>query len=102
MDIHHLNKRVGVFRLRDKTFITYRDTKKHLFVKFKGYGISIAVIKQLKALYCENIIIVESCSDLTRRKISTTLLNYLEKAKHYKDKKADNQLILHIREFDKE
>lgn len=91
-----LNNRV-VGSLNEDTYITYRNTKKHFFIKFRGYGISTSVLDYLKEHGIVKIRIIEERVSGERRNINSTITDWEEKGIEYKASEYDKQIILPIK-----
>lgn len=97
LPVTHLGKVVGHLRA-DHTFITRRKPI-HFFRKFQGFGLSFAVIKQLRAKGCLLVCLIYTNNYNEESIYFTTPENIIDKGMRYTDKEADNQLILPLKEW---
>jgi len=102
MNIQHHGRKIGVYKKESKTFVTWRTTKYHYFIKYSGYAMSNTVLSKLKNLGCQTIIIIEQRNDSTKRKLTTPLLKYYEHGAYHTDNNADHQRVLSLDHFKKD
>jgi anaerobic glycerol-3-phosphate dehydrogenase len=96
----YLRKRLVGTLKASRTFVTHRN-KEHFFRKYKGFGISAEVIKELKKYDCEIVKIVYTKIDNTQEIYIAPLNKFLESGVFYKNGLNDYQRILNINEFNK-
>lgn len=93
-------KQVG-YITRDKRFIGFRRPE-HYFIKFQGFGMSTALIAQLKKEEVHTVTIIYTKKDATQSKLTTPINKFYELGEKYTDKENDTQLILGVKHFKRE
>jgi len=85
--------RVGgkiVGRVEKGVYITHRNYKKHYYFRGRGYPISDSILRELKRIGIERILIIENSSG---KKFETTVTKYL-KTKSFKIEGYDTQRVV--------
>lgn len=90
-EIRYLGKIVGT--IKGQTFITRRRPE-HFFIKFRGFGLSTGLIKQLKERYITTVIIIYTQKNGVEIPYTCALRDFYEYGEHWTDKEADTQLIM--------
>lgn len=88
-----LGKEMGVINKTKNAYITRRKRTEHYFRKYKGYGISTAILDKLKERNIENIILIE-ITKKGEKVLRTTRQEFYKNGIRHKNKEADNQIIL--------
>jgi hypothetical protein len=95
--ITYKNKVIGELR-PDHVYITQR-TSKHFFVKFKGFGISASILKELKDKGCTKITLIYNRTDGTQAIYETYPNKFYELGEIWRDDENDYQRILAVKDF---
>jgi len=87
-------KRLGVLR-KDRTFVTYRSEKKHLFKAYNGWAFNLELLKELKDV----VDWIEVHTTDTKMVYRTNIQNFFNCGIYYKNPKGekDYQIILNLR-----
>jgi len=93
-------KQVGYITI-DKRFIGFRRPE-HYFIKFQGFGMSTALLTQLKRQDVHTITIIYTKKDASQTKFTTPINKFYEEGEKYTDRENDTQLILHLNHFKRE
>lgn len=98
LKIEHLGKIVGTIKTEKGMYITRKERSKHYFIKHKGYGISIEVLKKIRNKGIERIILIE-INENGETMYETTRQEFFKKGIRHTYKQGDKQLILPIKEW---
>lgn len=93
-DIHFKNgdgKIVGT--LHGSVYISHRN-KKHFMVMFKGFGVSVSLLEELKSLSCDTVRIVYEGA--TKKIYDSDLDDWLNSTKEYNYLGTDLQKFISI------
>lgn len=87
------NKPVGT--VRGLQFITQRRPE-HFFRIFKGFGLSCAILSQLRRRGVREVIFIYTRADGSQRAYSCPVELFYEKGHRWTDRQADAQLVVPV------
>lgn len=96
--VDHLGKTVGY--VTGTKFVTHRRPE-HFFVKFKGFGLSTAVINRLRRANVQNVLILYHKKNGEQSAYTAPLTAFYQHGRPWTDKQADTQLILPITQMNR-